>query len=73
MVLNRDYETDAAITLDLKDSSRIYEVSRVTGQQNVIWDETKQINVTLAKGDAILYRIQPAAEEAFTIEYRLEK
>ena len=26
MVLNRDYETDAAITLDLKDSSRIYEV-----------------------------------------------
>ena len=73
MVLNRDYETDAAITLDLKDSSRIYEVSRVTGQQNVIWDETKQINVTLAKGDAILYRIQPVAEEAFTIEYRLEK
>ena len=73
MVLNRDYETDAAITLDLKDNSRIYAVSRITGLQEVIWDETKQINVTLAKGDAILYRIQPAAEEAFTIEYRLEK
>ena len=73
MVLNRDYETDAAITLDLKENSRIYEVSRITGKQNVIWDETKQINVTLEKGDAILYRIQPAADEAFTIEYRLEK
>lgn len=73
MVLNRDYDTDAAITLDLKDNSRIYEVSRVTGRQEVIWDETKQINVTLAQGDAILYRIQPASEEAFTVEYRLEK
>ena len=73
MVLNRDYETDAAITLDLKENSRIYEVSRITGKQNVIWDETRQINVSLAKGDAILYRIQPAAEEAFTLEYRLEK
>lgn len=73
MVLNRDYDTDAAITLDLKNVSRIYEVSRVTGQQEVLWDETKQINVTLAKGDAILYRIQPASEEAYTIEYRLEK
>ena len=73
MVLNRDYDTDKAITLDLKDNSRIYEVSRIDGRQNVIWDETKQINVTLAAGDAILYRIQPAAEEAFTLEYRLEK
>jgi hypothetical protein len=73
LVLNRDYETDAAITLDLKENSRIYEVSRITGKQNVIWDETRQINVSLAKGDAILYRIQPAAEEAFTLEYRLEK
>ena len=73
LVLNRDYETDAAITLDLKENCRIYEVSRITGKQNVIWDETRQINVSLAKGDAILYRIQPAAEEAFTVEYRLEK
>ena len=73
LVLNRDYETDAAVTLDLQADSRIYEVSRVTGRQNVIWDGTKQINVTLAKGDAILYRVQPAAEEAFTVEYRLEK
>jgi len=73
MVLNRDYEADAAVTLDLQADSRIYEVSRVTGRQNVIWDSTKQIHVTLAKGDAILYRVQPAEEEAFTVEYRLEK
>ncbi len=73
MILNRDYETDASITLKLKNSSLIYEVSRITDKQNVVWDETKQINVTLEKGDAILYRIQPVSEEAFTIEYRLEK
>lgn len=73
MILNRDYETDVSITLDLKNNSRIYEVSRITGKQSVVWDKTEKISLTLEKGDAILYRLQPASEEAFTVEYRLEK
>ena len=73
MVLNRDYDTDADITLSLKENSRVYEVSRVTGGQEIVWDDTREIRVSLAAGDAILYRIQPAAEDAFTVEYRLEK
>ena len=73
MVLNRDYEAAADITLELKDNSRIYEVSRETGRQNVICDSTAQIRITLAAGDAVLYRIQSAKEDAFTLEYRIEK
>lgn len=45
----------------------------MTGRQSVICDLTEQIKVHLAKVDAILYRVQPATEEAFTIEYRIEK
>ena len=39
----------------------------------MICEGTDKIEVTLAAGDAVLYRVQNAAEEAFTIEYRLEK
>ena len=73
LVFNRDYEKEADVMLELKECSRLYEVSRVNGRQSVVCDSTEQINVHLAKGDAILYRVQAAAEEAFTIEYRIEK
>ncbi len=73
LILNRDYETDKEITLTLKEASRLYEVSRVTGRQSVICDHTNRITVALAKGDAVLYRVQNASEDAFTVEYRLEK
>ena len=73
MVLNRDYETEADVTLSLKNASRVYEVSRKTGKQQVMLENTDTIRMHLDKGDAAFFRIQPAEEEAFTLEYRLEK
>ena len=73
MVLNRDYLKEADITLDLKATSRVYEVSRKDGEQYVICDSADQIQVHLQPGDLALYRIQPAQEEAFTVEYYLDK
>ena len=73
LLLNRDYECDREITVSLKNASRLYEVSRVTGRQNVVCDRTDSVTVSLAKGDAILYRVQNADEAPFTVEYRLEK
>ena len=73
MVLNRDYLKEADITLELKATSRVYEVSRKDGEQYVICDSADQIQVHLQPGDLALYRIQPAQEEAFTVEYYLDK
>ena len=73
MVLNRDYETSKNITLDLSDDFRIYEISKKDGYQHVVADSTKQLSVDLIAGDLVLYRLQKASEEAFTVEYVLEK
>lgn len=73
MVLNRDYETAKNITLDLSDDFRIYEISKKDGYQHVVADSTKQLSVDLIAGDMALFRLQRASEEAFTIEYVLEK
>ena len=73
MILNRDFTVEKKVEIALKAPSRIYEVSRETGRQSMICEGTDKIEVTLAAGDAVLYRVQNAAEEAFTIEYRLEK
>lgn len=73
LIVNRDFETAKTLSLPLKKQVRLYEVSRETGRQSVVVDSTDRIDVSLEKGDAILYRVQDAAEEAFTIEYRLEK
>lgn len=73
VILNRDFTTDKTITLPLKKTSRLYEVSRVTGRQSVLSDAADQIEVTLAMGDAIVLRIQDAAEDAYTVEYRIDK
>ena len=73
MVLNRDYMESKKFTLDLKADSRIYEVSKKDGAQYVVEDNTKKLEVELAPGDMVLYRIQPASEEAYAIDYILEK
>jgi hypothetical protein len=73
MVLNRDYETAKNVTLDLSDDFRIYEVSKKDGYQHVVADSAKQLSVDLIAGDMALFRLQRASEEAFTIEYVLEK
>ncbi|MBQ8402206.1 MAG: hypothetical protein IJX14_09790 [Clostridia bacterium] len=73
VILNRDFTVEKAVELALQKEYRIYEVSRETGRQSVICDSTDRFTITLAPGDAVLVRVQDAAEEAFTAEYRLEK
>jgi hypothetical protein len=73
MVLNRDYENEASFNLRLKNLSNIYEVSKEDGEQRLIFDLRQSIPVYLAPGDLVLYRIQNADEEPYTIEYYLEK
>ena len=73
MVLNRDYEQPATLTLRLKNASHVYEVSKQDGEQYLCDEDTKSLHVSLEPGDLKLYRIQPAEEEPCTIEYYLEK
>ena len=73
MVLNRDYEKDAFFTLKLKELSNVYEVSKEDGDQRLAFDQVKALPVYLAPGDLVLYRIQNADEEPYTIEYYLDK
>lgn len=71
-ILNRDYERAQSFELPLKDRYRIYEVSYADGKQYCINDGTACINVTLAEGDMVLYRLQDCGEEAFEIAYECE-
>jgi hypothetical protein len=73
MVLNRDYMTNVDISLDLKGKYRVYEVSKIDGTQNKIFDSVDKLELKLEAGDARLVRIQKADEEEFIIEYRLSK
>ena len=68
-ILNRDYERAQSFSLPLKNSYRVYEVSYADGRQYNINDSTKCLNVTLAEGAMVLYRLQDCEEEAYEIEY----
>ena len=71
MIVNRDYEKPLEFDLALKSDLRIYEVSREDGEQRVILENSDKLHVSLDLGDAILIRMQPMSEEAFTCEYKL--
>ena len=73
MVLNRDFAAAKTVTLNFKETVRLYSVSRETGRQIPMDGEVDTTTIELAAGDAALIRVQQAAEEAYTIEYRLEK
>ncbi|MBQ8358167.1 MAG: hypothetical protein IJX39_10255 [Clostridia bacterium] len=73
MVLNRDYDQTAHLELKLKQPSRVYEVSKKDGEQHLCYDDAKSLPILLQPGDLALYRIQPADEAPFTVEYYLEK
>ncbi|MBE6690070.1 MAG: hypothetical protein E7590_02145 [Ruminococcaceae bacterium] len=73
MVLNRDYEQTATLSLRLKKSSHIYEVSKKDGEQVLCEEAAMTLPVYLEPGDLKLYRIQDAAEDLYTIEYYLDK
>ena len=73
MVLNRDYEKDATLRLDLKTCSHVFEVSKEDGEQYLCDEAMTALHVRLEPGELKLYRLQDAAEEPFTVEYYLDK
>ncbi len=73
MVLNRDFEQTATLSLKLKKTSHVYEVSKQEGEQQLCEENVTYIPVYLEPGDLKLFRIQDAAEKPFTIEYYLDK
>ena len=73
MVLNRDYASKKTVDLKLNGSYRVYGVSREDGTQYVKNGCTDILSLDLDAGDAVLLRLQPACDEAFTVEYRLVK
>lgn len=69
-ILNRDYRRSQTFNLPLQHTCRVYEVSYADGMQYCVHDATKSLNVTLAEGSMVLYRLQDCAEEPYTIEYQ---
>lgn len=73
LVLNRDCHKAQNVQLQLREPSRVYLVSKEDGLQYVQQEQTQVLPISLEPGDGALYRLQPADEEAFGIEYYLEK
>ena len=71
MILNRDYEKPLTHTFKFKGTHRVYEVSRVDGEQRVIAEKTDNITLTFEEGDAILLRIQKSDKAPFVCKYEL--
>jgi len=73
MALNRDYLEEKDITVTFKQPSRVYEVSRETGEQSILCDNVTEFTAHFIEGGMGLYRVEPAAAEPSIIEYYLEK
>ena len=73
MVLNRDYLKDATVSLSLKGTHRIYAPAAADGEEAVLSNATDTLTVTLVPGGLALFRLQPAIEAPYTLEYFLEK
>lgn len=73
MIVNRDYEKEQTASLSFRAPMRVYEVSKATGRQEVLAENVTEYALPLGMGDGRLLRVQPAEEEACTLEYRLEK
>jgi hypothetical protein len=73
LVLNRDYEKPLQGEITLKGDMRIYEVSREDGTQRVKYETVSSLPVRLNEGDAVLYRVQRATDEPYTVSYELIK
>jgi len=73
MILNRDYVRTRDISMKLKTEKRVYEVSEKDGMQRVLHENACEMDIHLKPGQARLFRIQDAAEEAFLMDYILDK
>ena len=72
LVLNRDYCLENHFCLKLKAPAHIYKVSEKDGLEYHETDSAK-LHGHLSAGSIALYRIQPAEEEVYLMEYYLEK
>lgn len=72
-VLNRDFEKELCADIPLSGSFNVYEVSREDGMQRLVAEDTETLSVSLAPGDAVLLRVQPADEEKLIAEYKLSE
>ena len=70
LVLNREFEKPLQASIPLKMPCHIYEVSKTDGRQSLL-DTSDKLNIQLDPGDAVLLRVQNAANEPFTAEYKL--
>ena len=73
MVLNRDYACERDLTLTLKSPARVWEVSPKDGMQHIVAENTEALTAHYIPGELRLFRIQPAGEAPFEIEYYLDK
>jgi hypothetical protein len=73
LIQNRDFLVSREFYLKLKKDFRIYTVSKEDGMQVVSTENTDKLSLNLEPGDAVLLRFQDATEEAYLIDYVLEK
>ena len=73
MVLNRDYESPQLVRLKFKTPSHVYEVSKEDGEERFIFEDAPLMNLDFEPGELRLFRIQPAEETPYTLEYYLDK
>lgn len=73
LIQNRDFLESREFCLSLQKNFRIYVVSKEDGMQSVKEENTKEVTLTLEPGDGILLRFQDVSEEAYLIDYVLEK
>lgn len=72
-IQNRDYEKARTFKLKLQKKFRVYEVSQEHGMQSVRNYSVTGITLRLEPGDAKLLRFQDVKENAYLIDYVLEK
>ena len=73
MVLNRDYDSPQLVRLKFKKPSHVYEISKEDGEEKFIYETAELMVLDFAPGDLRMFRIQPAEEEPYTMEYYLDK
>lgn len=73
MILNRDIREAHHIRLSLRRPFRLFRIRTEDGLEHLADESTKSLTVSLGPGGFALYRLQPTEEEAYTVEYYLDK
>lgn len=73
MVLNRDYREEKEISIHLKNAGHVWEISGEDGMQHLKAENVQGFTAKYIPGEMKLFRIQPADETIYEIEYYLDK